>query len=359
MKTNTQKREAPLKSGPPFHRLSVVIPLYNESPNVAPLLNAVHAALDSYPFPWELIVVDDGSFDETLQELEQLQGRYGAHLRIVALQRNFGQTAAMQAGIDAARGDIIATLDGDLQNDPHDIPQMVARLFAADLDLLAGWRRNRKDRLFLRKIPSWLANRIIRRVTGVNLHDYGCTLKIFRSDVIKRIRLYGEMHRFIPAWMTLATSPSRIAEIPVRHLPRRHGKSKYGLMRAFYVLLDLLSVYFFMNHRAKPGHFFGTFGLIFGFLGSMILAYLGVVKFILGQDIGTRPLLLVGVLFIIAAIQFLTTGVVAELMARTYFESSDSKPYTLRTGTRDADPAPDAGWHPGRANGRISPEKPY
>lgn len=314
----------------PFHRLSIVIPLYNEAENVAPLWEQVHAALQAYRFPWELIMVDDGSSDDTLARLKQLKQDRGARFRIVALQRNFGQTTAMQAGFDFARGDIIATLDGDLQNDPQDIFPMVCRLFQDDLDLIVGWRRNRRDKLILRKLPSLMANRIIGRVTGVNLHDYGCTLKIYRNAVLKRIRLYGEMHRFIPAWFTLATAPNRIGEMEVNHRPRQYGKSKYGLSRIVNVVLDLLAVYFFMHHRAKPGHFFGSIGLFLGFIGMVVLAYLGIVKFGLGQDIGARPLLLVGVVFVIASIQLLTTGVIAELMARTYFESSDSKPYALK-----------------------------
>lgn len=314
----------------PFHRLSVVIPLYNEAENVAPLWEQVHAVLKAYRFPWELIFVDDGSSDDTLARLKHLKQDRGKRFRIVALQRNFGQTTAMQAGFDFARGDIIATLDGDLQNDPLDIFPMVCRLFQDDLDLIVGWRRSRRDKLILRKLPSLMANRIIRRVTGVNLHDYGCTLKIYRSAVLKRIRLYGEMHRFIPAWFTLATAPNRIGEMEVNHRPRQYGKSKYGLSRIVNVLLDLLAVYFFMHHRAKPGHFFGSIGLVFGFIGMVVLGYLGIIKFGFDQDIGARPLLLVGVVFVIAAIQLLTTGVIAEFMARTYFESSDSKPYALK-----------------------------
>ena len=302
--------------------LSIVIPLYNESENVAPLIHKIHAVFLSYQFPWELILVDDGSSDDTLDKLHQIKKNYGEHLNIVALQRNFGQTAAMQAGIDAARGRLIATLDGDLQNDPDDIPKLVERLLRENLDLIVGWRKKRQDNLLIRKIPSWIANRIIGLITGVQLHDYGCSLKIYRAVVIKSVRLYGEMHRFIPAWTAIATSPKRIAEEIVQHHPRNAGKSKYGISRSFRVILDLISVYFFMRHRAKPGHFFGMIGLFFGFLATLILSYLGGIKFFFGDDIGTRPLLLVGVVSLISSLQFLTTGVVAELMARTYFESS-------------------------------------
>ena len=243
------------------------------------------------------------------------------------LQRNFGQKAAMQAGIDTARGSLIATLDEDLQNDPKDIPKLVERLRKEDLDLIVGWRKNRKDNLLIRKIPSWIANRIIGLITGVRLHDYGCSLKIYRTAVIKGVHLYGEMHRFIPAWAATATSPNRIAEEIVEHHPRKAGRSKYGISRSFRVILDLISVYFFMRHRSKPGHFFGMIGLAFGFSATAVLSYLGGIKFFFGYDIGTRPLLLVGVVLLISSIQFLTTGVVAELMARIYFESSNVKPY--------------------------------
>jgi glycosyltransferase involved in cell wall biosynthesis len=311
------------------HRLSVVIPMYNEQESVAPLLARVHEALADYRYPWELVVVDDGSSDDTVARLRDEIARHGKHVRVVQLQRNFGQTAAMQAGIDAARGDVIATLDGDLQNDPADIPQMVKRLLDEDLDLVAGWRQNRQDNL-LRKIPSRIANRLIRRITQVDLHDYGCSLKIFRADVIKHVRLYGEMHRFIPAWTATHTTPARIKEEVVRHHARQYGKSKYGIGRTFRVILDLLAVYFFMRYRSKPGHFFGKIGIVFGALGALGLAYLAYAKFGLGEDIGQRPLLLISVLFVMLAVQMITTGVMSELISRTYYEGSDVKSYTVR-----------------------------
>jgi glycosyltransferase involved in cell wall biosynthesis len=310
------------------HKLSIVIPMYNEQENVEPMLNRVHQGLQAYPYPWELVVVDDGSADDTGRLLRKEAGKYGSHVRVVNLQRNFGQTAAMQAGIDVARGDVIATLDGDLQNDPADIPRMVMRLQEEDLDLVAGWRKSRKDNL-LRRIPSRLANRLIRKITKVDLHDYGCTLKVFRSNVIKHVRLYGEMHRFIPAWIATRTTPARIKEEVVNHYPRQFGESKYGISRTFRVLLDLLSVYFFMRYRARPGHFFGKIGFIFAAMGSLGLAYLFVLKFFLGEDIGTRPMLLISVLFIVLAVQLITTGVLSELISRTYYETGDIKSYTI------------------------------
>jgi glycosyltransferase involved in cell wall biosynthesis len=311
------------------HRLSIVIPMYNEQDSVAPMVARVHESLADYRHPWELVIVDDGSIDDTALRLREAMQQYGKHVRAVLLQRNFGQTAAMQAGIDVARGDVIATLDGDLQNDPADIPRMVKRLLEEDLDLVSGWRQNRKDN-WLRKIPSRIANRLIRNITQVNLHDYGCSLKIFRSDVIKHVRLYGEMHRFIPAWIATRTTPRRIKEEVVRHHARQYGTSKYGISRTFRVVLDLLSVYFFMRYRSKPGHFFGKIGIVFGALGAAGLTYLAFVKLIMREDIGARPLLLISVLFIMLAVQMITTGIMSELISRTYYESGDIKSYTIR-----------------------------
>ena len=304
--------------------------MYNEEENVKPFVERVHEALADYPCPWEVILVNDGSSDATLEEMLAQREKWGPHVVAVDLQRNFGQTAAMQAGIDIAQGDVIATLDGDLQNDPIDIPRMVARLLEEDLDMVAGWRKNRKDDLVMRKIPSRIANRLIRRITGVQLHDYGCSLKVYRSNIIKGVRLYGEMHRFIPAWVATKTTPRRIKEEVVTHHARQFGTSKYTISRTFRVVLDLLSVYFFMRFRARPGHFFGSIGLGFGAIGGLILGYLAMVKIFLGEDIGGRPLLLVGILFAVFSVQFLTTGVLSELMSRIYFESGEQRPYTIR-----------------------------
>jgi len=324
------------------HRLSIVIPMYNEQDSVAPMVARVHESLADYRHPWELVIVDDGSIDDTALRLREAMQQYGKHVRAVLLQRNFGQTAAMQAGIDVARGDVIATLDGDLQNDPADIPRMVKRLLEEDLDLVSGWRQNRKDN-WLRKIPSRIANRLIRNITQVNLHDYGCSLKIFRSDVIKHVRLYGEMHRFIPAWIATRTTPRRIKEEVVRHHARQYGTSKYGISRTFRVVLDLLSVYFFMRYRSKPGHFFGKIGIVFGSLGAAGLTYLGFVKLVLREDIGGRPLLLISVLFIMLAVQMITTGVMSELISRTYYESGNIKSYTIRNA-QEIDTTVTADW---------------
>ncbi len=314
----------------PRPTLSVIIPFFNEGENVDHLLEELHQAMARSPWPWEVILVDDGSVDDTLARMEEARERFGPHVTVVALQRNFGQTSATQAGIDTASGTLMATLDGDRQNDPADIIPLAQRLLDEELDLVVGWRKNRKDGFILRRFPSILANRLIGGVTGVRLHDYGCSLKVYRTSVLRAVRLYGEMHRFIPAWFASATSPRRIAEVVVNHRPRVAGKSKYGISRTSRVLLDLLSVHFFLRYWTRPGHFFGSIGLFFGGVGGAILAYLGWVKFALGEDIGTRPLLLVGVVLVIASLQFLTTGVVAELLTRTYFESSQVKPYLAR-----------------------------
>lgn len=310
-------------SAPPENSLSVVIPMYNEADNVAPMLAAVHAGLKDYPHPWELICVDDGSRDGTPELLHEEAKQYGEHVRLVRLRRNFGQTAAMQAGIDAARGDFIATLDGDLQNDPADIPRLIQELEERDLDLLQGWRKKRHDEP-VRKFFSRNANRLIAKITGVDLHDYGCSLKVYRAEVLKKVRLFGEMHRFIPVWVASVTAPHRIGETVVNHRARQFGESKYGLSRTFRVIVDLLAVFFFLRYRTKPGHFFGQIGLVFGMVGGLILGYLFAVKFALGEDIGGRPLLFVGILFAMFSIQFLTTGVLAELLSRTFFESSQT-----------------------------------
>jgi glycosyltransferase involved in cell wall biosynthesis len=287
----------------------------------------------------EIILVDDSSQDASLHIMLELRAR-DPRVRVVKFRRNFGQTAAMQAGLDAARGELIATLDGDLQNDPADIPRLVRELDERGLDLLQGWRQNRQDGLLLRRIPSRIANRLIARVTGVELHDYGCSLKIYRAEVIWGVRLFGEMHRFIPVWVAGVTDPERIGETPVHHAARRFGRSKYGISRTFRVLLDLLAAFFFLRYGSRPGHFFGSIGIVFGLIGSLMMSYLLLVKFGMGEDIGHRPLLFVSILFLVASIQFLTTGVLAELLARTFFASADRPSFWV---ARQSDPDR-AGW---------------
>ena len=308
------------------HTLSVVVPMFNEAELAGDLIHAVQDALSTYPFPWELIVVDDGSSDDTWHQLNLAAQSVGPHIRLIQLLRNFKQTAAMQAGIDAARGDVIVTMDGDLQNDPKDIPALVHHLLSKDMDMVAGWRQHRKDGLWLRKIPSKLANRLIRNVSGLNFQDLGCSLKAFRASVLRKIRLYGEMHRFIPAWLATVTSPHRMAEIPVAHFPRTKGQSKYGLSRTFRVLLDLLSIHYFLRFGSRPGHFFGGLGSVVTGTGLLILTYLGILK-VLGESIGNRPLMFLGFFAVVSGIQLLTTGVIAEILMRTYYDAGKFDSY--------------------------------
>lgn len=326
--------------------LSVIIPVFNESENVVPLIESVHDALADRIEPWELILVDDGSMDDTVSQLRIMRERFGSHIRIVELSRNFGQTAALQAGLDQARGDLVALLDGDLQNDPRDIPAMLDKLQTDDLEAVVGWRRDRQDGYWLRRLPSKIANRLIGRVTGIHLHDYGCTLKVFRADTIRDLRLFGEMHRFIPAWIAMRTKPSKIVEMPVRHHPRIHGESKYGISRTFRVLIDLMVVFFFMRYRTRPGHFFGMIGFVLGGTGSVMLGYLLVLK-LFGQDIGLRPMFLTAVLLVMLSVQLLTTAVMSELLSRVYFETKQqhgyqvgNQPDTEETAWRRATPTP-------------------
>ena len=311
--------------------VSVVIPVYNEEDNVMPLTEALLAALRDFPHPWEVIFVDDGSSDRTREKLDEALQAMPGFASLVELQRNFGQAAATQAGMDKARGEILVTLDGDLQNDPADIPSMVQRLIDEDLDLLSGWRRDRQDDYLRRKLPSRLANYLIDRLAGVRLNDYGCPFKVYRGDVTRHFRVYGEMHRFIPALVAMHTKVSRIREQVVSHHPRRSGRSKYGISRTWRVLLDLLSVYFFMSFRSRPAHFFGSIGLALALPGGLILSYLLYVKTILGEDIGDRPLLLAGILLVIMSAQFFSTGILGEFMARIYHEATDTPAYTVRS----------------------------
>ena len=311
--------------------VSVIVPVHNEQDNVAPLAQALLAALRDFPHPWEVIFVDDGSSDRTHEKLAEALRAMPGFASLVELRRNFGQAAAMQAGMDKARGEILVTLDGDLQNDPADIPSMVKRLVDEDLDLLSGWRKDRQDDNFRRKLPSRLANRLIGRLTGVRLNDYGCSLKVYRADVLRCLRIYGEMHRFIPALVAMHTKISRIKEQAVKHHPRRSGRSKYGISRTYRVLLDLLSVRFFMSFRSRPAHFFGSIGLALALPGCLILGYLLYVKTILGQDIGGRPLLLAGIFLVIMSVQFFSTGILGEFLTRIYHEATDTPAYTVRS----------------------------
>lgn len=310
----------------PQLQLSVVIPLYNESENIPHLYEELSAALDALGRSYEVIIVDDGSRDNSFEQLRLIHER-DSRWQIIRFRRNFGQTAAMSAGFQIARGEIIVTSDADLQNDPRDIAHLLDKM-AEGYDIVSGWRVNRKEPFFSRRLPSMLANRLISRSTGVNLHDYGCTLKAYHRDVIKNVRLYGELHRFIPA---LASQIGvRVAEIAVNDRPRRFGKSKYGLNRTFKVLLDLISVSFLLSYFNRPLYVFGAAGFITGGLGGIIGLYLVYVKFGLGQDIGDRPLLLLSVLLVVLGVQMISTGLVADMVMRTYHESQNKPTYYIR-----------------------------
>jgi glycosyltransferase involved in cell wall biosynthesis len=310
--------------------LSVLIPVHNEEDNVGLMIERVAAALEGFGKAWELIIIDDGSTDSTLATARRALADTTIDLRIIEFQRNFGQAAGLQAGFDAARGRLIATLDGDLQNDPADIPMMVTALESRELDLLAGWRKSRQDGLLLRKIPSWCANYLIGKITGVKIHDYGCGLKLYRAGIVKQVRIMGGMHRFIPAWVASVVPSSRIGEIVVNHHARQFGTSKYGISRTFRVILDLLAVLFFMRFRARPGHFFGMIGLGAGAISMLIFVYLAIEKLVFGENIGTRPLLMVGVVLFLSSMQFITTGILAELIVRSSGSAGTAAGYVVR-----------------------------
>ncbi|HAK87564.1 MAG: glycosyl transferase [Nitrospirae bacterium GWC2_46_6] len=305
--------------------VSIVVPVYNEEENVVMLHERLKTALDALGTGYEIIYVDDGSVDNTLRLLEEIQKKDG-NVLLLSLRRNFGQTAAFAAGFDFARGDIVITMDGDLQNDPKDIPRLLDAI--KDYDLVSGWRKKRKDPFITRRLPSMIANWLISRVTGVKLHDYGCSLKAYRRDVVKNLRLYGEMHRFIPAvasWYGV-----RVAEIETTHHPRLRGKSKYGISRTIKVLLDLITVKFLQSFSTKPMQFFGPMGIIFGIAGFFISLYLSIEKLFSGINIGGRPLLLLGALLIIVGVQFVGMGLLGEMLVRVYHESQKKPIYTIK-----------------------------
>lgn len=302
--------------------LSLVVTVFNEEDNVQPLLKQIDDALFAYDY--EIILVDDGSTDATRARIEELKN---PRVKLIVFTRNFGQTAAMAAGMQAATGEYIVTLDGDLQNDPTDIPLMLKKLKDEDWDMVAGVRKNRQDGALLRKIPSKIANKLIRNLTGITLRDYGCTLKVFRTEMAKNLGLYGELHRFIPILAVL--EGGRITDVDVKHHPRLHGQSKYGLGRTLKVVSDLILMAFFKKYFRRPIHFFGPLGLLCFAGGLSISLYLLIVK-LMGQDIWGRPLLLLGITLLLAGIQFLTFGLIAELVMRVYYESQQKKPYSIK-----------------------------
>ncbi|MBE9527604.1 MAG: glycosyltransferase family 2 protein [Proteobacteria bacterium] len=305
--------------------VSIVIPVFEEEESLPYLYASITEAMDPTGRDYEMLFVDDGSRDATLKVLSELNAKDN-RVVVVSFRRNFGQTAAMAAGIDHATGDIIVTMDADLQNDPADIPHMLEK--AKEFDVVSGWRKRRKDPFISRKLPSLIANGLISKVTGVKLHDYGCTLKAYRKEVIKNVRLYGEMHRFIPAianWYGAS-----ITEVETTHHERKYGKSKYGISRTIRVILDLITVKFLQTFATRPIHAFGPIGLALGAIGFLIALYLSFDKVILGHSIGSRPLLLLSVLLIILGVQILVMGLLAEVLARTYHESQGKPIYTVK-----------------------------
>jgi glycosyltransferase involved in cell wall biosynthesis len=302
--------------------LSVVITVMNERENIKPLIDEIRKALPVIDY--EVLFVDDGSEDGTQKEIV---AHADERIKLVELRKNYGQSTAMTAGIDHATGDYIALLDGDLQNDPKDIPFMLQKLKDEDWDVVAGNRANRQDGVFLRKIPSKIANALIRRMTGVYIKDYGCTLKIFKREIAEDLGLYGELHRFIPVLAKL--QGARITQVDVTHHARIFGKSKYGINRTFKVIADLILMVFFRKYIQKPMHLFGSIGFIAFFLGVLINAYLLILK-IMGHDIGGKPLLILGLIFLLGGVQLITLGILAEVNVRTYFESQNKKTYQVR-----------------------------
>ena len=306
--------------------VSVVVPLFNEEQNILELYAKLSPVLTEMQKNYEIIFVDDGSTDGTFEALKKIQ--YGDnHVWVIQLRRNFGQAAAFSAGFDLAHGDAIVTMDGDLQNDPDDIPHLLEKL-ADGYDIVSGWRVDRKDLFLTRRVPSIAANALISKVTGLELHDYGCSLKAYQQEVVKNIRLYGELHRFIPAiasWMGV-----KVAEIPVNHHPRRHGRSKYGLGRTVKVLLDLITVKFLLNYATRPLQIFGLAGLISFVAGMGLSIYLTIIRLFFDQPLSNRPILLLAILLIMLGVQFVVMGLLGELIVRIYHESQGKSIYVVR-----------------------------
>jgi glycosyltransferase involved in cell wall biosynthesis len=313
-------RQAPI---PPD--VSIVVPIFNEIDSLDELAARLRSIRDALP-PSEVILVDDGSSDGTTERANALHGD-DPWFQVVRLTRNFGQTAALAAGFDHARGRVIVTMDADLQNDPADVPRLLARLDEG-YDVVSGWRVDRQDKLWSRRIPSAVANRLISRITKVRLHDYGCTLKAYRREVVEELELYGDAHRFLPA--LAAVVGDRVTELPVAHHPRRHGRSKYGISRVSKVVLDLLALPFMLRFFNRPIRFFGGLGLIFGAAGSAVLGYLAYQRLVLERSIGSRPLLGIGALLVLMGVQFVSLGLIGELVIRTYYSARGRRAYHVR-----------------------------
>jgi len=306
--------------------ISVVIPLFNEEKNIDLLYDKLKVALDKINRRYQIIMVDDGSTDKTLSVLKEIHQR-DKTLRVISFRRNFGQAAALSAGFDWAKGDIVIAMDGDLQNHPEDIP-LLLRKIEEGYDVVSGWRVERKDPFLTRRLPSSVANFIISWVSKVKLHDYGCTLKAYRKEVVDNLRLYGEMHRFIPALASLMGAS--VAEVKVKHSPRTHGKSKYNLFRTIRVILDLFTVKFFLSFATRPIQIFGLIGIFSSLVGFILAVYLSVKKIFFGHSLADRPLLLLAILLILMGVQFITMGLLGEMLARTYYETQKKPPYLIK-----------------------------
>jgi glycosyltransferase involved in cell wall biosynthesis len=306
--------------------LSVVIPVRNESASISELYRQFTSTLEAWGRPYEIVVIDDGSTDDSFERLAAVQAG-DARVRVIRFRRNFGQTAAFAAGFAHARGELIVTSDGDLQNDPADIPALVAAI-EQGADIAAGWRKHRKDPFLSRRLPSMVANWLISLITGVKLHDYGCSLKVFRADVVKPLRLYGEMHRFLPA--IASELGVTIVEQAVNHRARRYGRSKYGIGRTVRVVLDLMTVKFLLSYATRPLQIFGLLGIIMGGVGAAVTGWLAYLRLFGDQSIANRPLLLFGVLLVFTGVQLITLGLLAEMQVRTYHESQGKPVYVIR-----------------------------
>ncbi|MCJ7668081.1 MAG: glycosyltransferase family 2 protein [Anaerolineae bacterium] len=307
-------------------QLSVIIPVFNEEENIESLCREIREALEGLGLEYEILAIDDGSIDDSFTILKRIHEE-DRRVRVIRFRRNFGQTAAFAAGFDLAQGKTVITLDADLQNDPADMPRLLAKL-EEGYDVVSGWRVERRDPFLTRRLPSMIANWLISEITGVRLHDYGCSLKAYRREVVKNVRLYGELHRFIPAlasWMGV-----QVTEVPVNHRPRKFGQTKYGLSRTIRVLLDLLTVRFLLSYSTRPIQIFGLLGFLFFGIGGLLLAYLGFVRLILQQPIADRPLVLFAILLTMVGVQLVTMGLLGELVVRTYHESQGKPIYAVR-----------------------------
>lgn len=314
--------------------LSIIIPIYNEEENLPHLFDQLCHAMDSFDYASEVIMIDDGSCDDTyaiMRTFPEKDNRF----KIIQLRRNFGQTAAFSAGFDLSQGSVIVTMDGDLQNDPNDIPKLLEKL-EEGYDIVSGWRKDRQDKFITRRLPSQIANRLISKATGIALHDYGCSLKVYRHEVLANTKLYGELHRFIPA---LASQYGvRVAEVPVNHRARQFGTSKYGLSRIVRVILDLLTVKFLLDYATRPMQIFGFMGLLLTGAGGVLGGYLSILRLFYEEGLRDRPLLLLAVLLVVVGVQFLIMGLIGELIVRTYHEAQNKPIYSVREIVRSQNP---------------------